>query len=155
MNVGPESGRMELLVNRGLRRDRQPSVTDPTATLGGQPPEWTPVVLRRLQAIAQLAAGWDGRSAPGVFPANIEVAMQLLQGVMRSGTPVPELVPTLRGGLQIEWHVKDVDVELEIVSPSRYILTVEDRATDQDFEQQLSADLSPFVAAVERVKSDQ
>ncbi len=79
--------------------------------------------------------------------------MQLLQGVMRTRTPVPEIVPTLRGGLQIEWHVPDVDVELEIASPSRYVLSFENRSTDQEFERQLSADLTPFVQAVETITS--
>jgi hypothetical protein len=142
---------MEILANRGLRRSRQPSVAEPSATLAGQPAAWVEVVRRRLEALGRLGEGWDGRSAPRVAPANIGIAMQLLQRVMRTGTPVPEIVPTLRGGLQIEWHVPDVDVELEIATPSRYVLSFEDRSTDQEFERQLSTDLTPFAQAVETI----
>jgi len=120
---------------------------------GGQPGEWLPIVLRRLQALANLPEGWDGRRAPRVSATSIEIEMQLLRRVMRSGTPIPDFVPTVRGGLQIEWHVPDVDIEFEIVSPGRYLLSVEDRAADTELDRELQADLSPFATAVERISS--
>jgi hypothetical protein len=153
MNAGPESTGLEMLTSRGLRRRREPSVIDRTATLAGQPGEWLAIVRRRLQALANLPEGWDGRRAPRVSATSIEIAMQLLGRVMRSGTPIPDFVPTVRGGLQIEWHVPDVDIEFEIVSPARYVLSVEDRATDTEFDRELHADLAPFAKAVERISS--
>jgi hypothetical protein len=155
MNVGSELEPTTLLLaNRGLTRRRYPSVMDPGATLAGQPAGWVLVVRRRLEALAQLEEGWDGRKAKRVSRENIETAIQLLQGVMRKDTPLPELVPTVRGGLQIEWHVPDVDVEMEILSPSRYALWFEDRTGDLPaIDSELNADLAPFRKAVERLRA--
>jgi hypothetical protein len=144
---------LELLANSGLRRRREGSVAEPTATLAGQPAEWIPTAVGRLEAIAQLEDGWDGRRAPRISRSNIEIALQLLRGVMRKGTPMPEFVPTVRGGLQIEWHVPDIDLELEILSPARYMLSFEDRAEGRELEQELNADLSALVRAVARLTS--
>ena len=151
MNVGHESGRMEILANRGIGRRRESSVTDPTASFAGQRAEWLPTVVTRLRTLAQLEEGWDGRNARRISPANLDIAMRLLRAVMRTDTPIPELVPTVRGGLQIEWHVQDVDVELEILSAARYVLSLEDRANDNEFDLELTADLSPLVAAIKRI----
>ncbi len=81
--------------------------------------------------------------------------MQLLAHVMLSDTPAPEIVPTVRGGLQLEWHVRNVDVELEILSPGRYLLSFEDRSSERELEVELSSDLSPFAEAVRRVSPGQ
>ncbi len=144
---------VEILANSGLRRRREASVAEPTATLAGQPAEWIPTAVGRLEAIAQLEDGWDGRKAPRISRSNIEIALQLLRRVMSKGTPMPQFVPTVRGGLQMEWHVPDIDVELEILSPSRYALSFEDRAEGREYDLELNADLSAFVRAVERITS--
>jgi hypothetical protein len=155
MNVGPESNRTDALACRGVKRRRNAAAIQPSATLAGQPAEWVSEVLSRLRALAVLDDGWDGNNAPRISPTNVEIAMQLLAHVMLSDTPAPEIVPTVRGGLQLEWHVRNVDVELEILSPGRYLLSFEDRSSERELEVELSSDLSPFAEAVRRVSPGQ
>jgi len=155
MNVGPECSGTDVLASRGIKRRQDASVVEPSATLAGQPAEWVPEVLSRLRALAVLDAGWDGRCAPRISPTVVEIAMQLLRRVMLTDTPAPEIVPTVRGGLQLEWHVPNVDVELEILSPGRHVLSFEDRVLGREFDFELGADLSEFADAVRRVTAGQ
>ncbi len=112
-------------------------------------------VLHRLHVLSQLEDGWDAQKALRVSHSNIDIALQVLLGVMQKGTPIPALVPTVRGGLQIEWHVQDVDIELEIASPDRYLLSFEDRAAHREFERELTTDLGAFAEAVMRIRAGQ
>ncbi len=155
MNVGPECSGTDVLASRGFKRRQEASVIEPSATLAGQPAEWVPEVLSRLRALAVLDEGWDGHSALRISPTIVEIAMQLLRRVMLRDTPAPEIVPTVRGGLQLEWHVTDVDVELEVVSPGRYVLSFEDRVSGREFDIELDANLSALADAVRRVSSGQ
>jgi len=153
MNTACQSGSIEILSNRRLRPQHRLSVTDPSATLSGQSAEWLSTIRRRLQALSQLEEGWDGQKAKPVSHSNIDIALQVLLGVMQTGTPVPTLVPTVRGGLQIEWHLQDVDIELEIESPAPYVLSFEDRVAHREFERELTSDLHLFAEAVTRISA--
>lgn len=46
-------------------------------------------------------------------PAAIRSALQLLGRVMSPDSAVPSVVPRFSGGLQLEWHMLGVDLEVE------------------------------------------
>jgi hypothetical protein len=79
-------------------------------------PHWVQIVLRRLRSIADLPAGWSGRGGPPVEPQLLPQAFQLIADIMPNDDPsyVPHLVPTVEGGLQMEWHRDGFDLEIEM-----------------------------------------
>jgi hypothetical protein len=44
-------------------------------------------------------------------------ALIVLNDVMRTHTPIPQVVPSGTGGVQLEWHQKGIDLELYIAAP--------------------------------------
>jgi hypothetical protein len=60
-----------------------------------------------LTRLARLEPGWDTYDAQPIAPAAISAARRFLDGLDH-----PSVVPTSDGGVQVEWHVNGVDVEV-------------------------------------------
>ena len=57
---------------------------------------------------------WDSYGAEPVTNASLEQADLLLNWLKHIGAQDPRPVPTVDGGVQLEWHTGGLDVELEI-----------------------------------------
>jgi hypothetical protein len=77
-------------------------------------PSWVDTFMERLDAVSDLRAGWDGASAPAITDEAVAGAVSVINEVMGSDTPAPSIVPTSDGGLQLEWHHADHEVELYV-----------------------------------------
>lgn len=105
----------------------------------------------RLQAFLRLEDNWDSYGAKPVHRANAEAAIRLLQSLVRANGPLPSLVPTVTGGVQIEWRAGGRALDLEIIAPSRFVMIFEDPSHDILEEEELGPDLAPFKAAFDRL----
>jgi hypothetical protein len=61
-----------------------------------------------------LAPGWDSYSAPAIDGRSARRAINIIVEFMRPGMPVPHVVPTVHGGIQLEWHDDGIDIEIYI-----------------------------------------
>jgi hypothetical protein len=73
--------------------------------------------LARVEQLLALPENWDTYGAVRVQPSIAELGLRIVASLIQSGIPVPAIVPTSSGGLQLEWHTSTVDFELEIRSP--------------------------------------
>jgi hypothetical protein len=73
--------------------------------------------ISRVAVLLHLRPGWDSYDAPRIDRASIGKAIAFLMETLRENTPSPQVVPTPKGGVQIEWHIRGIDLEVEI-SPS-------------------------------------
>ncbi len=79
-----------------------------------EPLPWLGSVVDRLNEVALLEAGWDGDNAmPPTQEAGL-AAIRAVCEVMWRDTPVPAIVPMFDGGLQVEWHRRDLDIEMTV-----------------------------------------
>ena len=85
-----------------------------------------------------LQAGWNSYSAKPIEPRNAIRAVQLLFELLDPKTPTPIVVPTVRGGIQLEWHTKGVDIEVYINSPTDVSFFAERVESDESTEQPLA-----------------
>ena len=53
-------------------------------------------------------------------------ALNILKDVMRPRTPIPQVVPSSVGGVQLEWHEKGIDLELHVTGPYQCELWFQD-----------------------------
>lgn len=101
------------------------------------PPAWVAPVVMHLAQLPNLPEGWGGPGVPRIGPSFIESAIGLLACVMNSDTPAPSIVPTYSGGIQLEWHRGGIDLEVELLSPSRFAVTFQDAAMGQEWDVEL------------------
>ncbi len=81
----------------------------------------------RLEGILSLAPGWDSYGAPKISLRAVHLAQVLL--LLTGTASTASIVPTSIGGVQLEWHTKDVDLEIECLPSGDARLFGEDRKT--------------------------
>jgi hypothetical protein len=100
----------------------------------GKLPAWWGPLLRGLRELLLLEENWNSYGAKRVAPAAIVAALVLVDRTMGSTTPAPAVVPTVRGGVQLEWHVGSADLEVAVSPEGRYSVFFADAATDTEWE---------------------
>jgi hypothetical protein len=80
----------------------------------GDPPSWFMSALIEIQGLLRLGSGWDSYSARPISVRAAEGALTLLTRTMQPVTPEPSIVPMARGGIQLEWHLRDMNIEVTV-----------------------------------------
>lgn len=75
---------------------------------------WVDDLLVQLSPLLQLRAGWDGGRARVTTEAAVDALIVVLSEVLDDELAQPDLFPLPDGGLQAEWHVANVDLEIEV-----------------------------------------
>lgn len=115
------------------------------------PPVWAEPTFRRFGELLELAPNWDSYGACPINPDHAQAAIELLMLVMQDDTPAPTVVPTNRGGVQLEWHTCGIDLEIETLSPHRFLVAFEDAITGDESEWELTSDMTRVVEYMARL----
>lgn len=94
-------------------------------------PEWLPQIRARVINLLELPEGWDGHGGKSVNRETMEFALQFLAQELDTSTPAPWLVPLSYGGIQAEWHEKELDLEIEFIAPNKIHAFCEDHRNGQ------------------------
>lgn len=111
-------------------------------------PAWETAVLSELQRLAHLRTGWDSYGAPPIRWDACFFALLILQSSMRGDTPLPQVVPSSVGGVQLEWHEQGLDIELHITAPYECELWYQDQRNGM---QPVSEDISNDFSSIQRL----
>lgn len=91
-------------------------------------------VIERMAELVALPRGWDSRNASPVSYTALRRTIEFLLEYVADGIDCPVVVPTVRGGLQLEWHNNGVDVEVEVGSDGHVSCLAEDRSSEEPVE---------------------
>jgi hypothetical protein len=105
-----------------------------TSNLGYVPIETVQTFIELLE----LPGRWNSYDAKQIRKENVTAAVNLLGRLMRPGTPAPIVVPKVRGGVQLEWHTKGVNLEIAIDSPADITFFAEDIHSIETHERDLN-----------------
>lgn len=114
----------------------------------GELPGWVMPAVEKMAERLTLPENWNSYGARPIDPAALASALLLLDQIMHATTPAPLVIPTSRGGIQLEWHMRGIDLEVEAISPSRVNVFYEDQVDRIEWEKELSSDLAPLVGAL-------
>ena len=78
------------------------------------PPHHFQESVDQIDELLGLPPGWNSYSAEPVSWQSAVAAIRFLVEFMDPVTSQPVIVPTVRGGLQVEWHANGVDIEVYI-----------------------------------------
>ncbi len=116
-----------------------------------QQPAWFQRAARKVLALMSLEENWDSYGGRAVSLATARHAVQLLECLGDMGVPAPRVVPTSAGGVQYEWDVDGVELELEL-KPSGRMLAIFDDPQGESWEQELPpCNLMPLNRALRRL----
>jgi len=119
-----------------LRFDVKLAQQTVTIEVFGEEPDWLYDTLRAMRHISGLPANWSSHGSPRIEDAAIVGAMRFLTYVGHHSV-APLIVPTSRGGVQLEWHRNGIDVEVELPSHGPPLAYVYEHQTGQTWETQL------------------
>ena len=118
------------IIDRRMRESLQVTETVSAAEAVEEQRSESTAALRlareRARELEQLEDGWDSYGARKPDRAVIEFALSFLRDALSVlldyglVPPVPLLVATPLGGVQLEWTVEDRELELEIDGPGRF-----------------------------------
>lgn len=114
----------------------------------GAEPGWLRPVTQRLGELLRLPANWDSYGAPPVRTSAAVASLEVLLRTAELSTPPPQLVPTVEGGLQLEWHQRGIDLEVVPWPEGRVSVYFFDHRTGDEWEQDLRADLGSLRLAL-------
>jgi hypothetical protein len=123
-----------------------------TFGLDFDPPEWFNDVIHELSTLANLTTDWDSYGGSPVALESVISTLQLLLATMSPTTPLPEFVPTPRGTIQLEWHTRGIDLEIDALGRGLYRLAFENfNADDETIEDKITSNLDDIVGPLSRL----
>lgn len=107
--------------------------------------------VRQLARLLSMPSDWDSYGAKPIDRQIAIAALNLVGIVVVNGAPLPALIPTSDGGIQLEWHRCGVDLEIRVISGMSLGVFLEDLATGEIREEEIGADLTPLRSFLDRV----
>ncbi|MGP0071796.1 MAG: hypothetical protein ACLPWF_07675 [Bryobacteraceae bacterium] len=114
----------------------------------------SPTFLKSVEAVADLLSlppGWNSYSAKPIDHENARQAIRLLAEFLKPSMLPPSVVPTVRGGIQLEWHTRGVNVETYIESPNAVSFFAEEAGTGKSSDVPLSGHEHELSSWLERL----
>ena len=115
---------------------------------------WQIDVLTQIVKLLRLNDNWDTYGAKSLCLSTGRAMYSVLNALMRDETPVPTIVPTSDGTLQAEWHTRQIDLEIEVISDSLIDVYFKDHVADlPDIDEQLNVDLTKLEQCIRLLTS--
>lgn len=115
---------------------------------------WTHALTERLNALTALQRGWDGYTALPVSFTCAQFAVQLIERLYDPDVPPPSLVPGADGTLQVEWHVNQYDIEIDVLGAFNIVAARYDCLEDRDEVLEIDTDITPLAGWIAALKVD-
>jgi hypothetical protein len=114
--------------------------------------EWTRALESRFNKLTSLPVGWDGYAGRPVSFTCARFAADLLQRLYDGALPPPSLVPGSDGSLQVEWHINQFDIEIDVLGAFDVMATRHDCLTEQFEEIELTNDFTDLARWITDLK---
>ena len=101
---------------------------------GTPQPEWLMPALQGFANLVTLPANWDREGASRIDGATINRALAATDQLLDVDSPAPSVVPLSSGGLQIEWHRRRRDLEIEFTPTGKSEFYFFDEETAEEHE---------------------
>lgn len=138
----------ELITNR---RQTKVVIIGKYAEPAAETPAWFNAVVDQLSELVALPDNWDSYGAARVDWKVVVQSLQWLGEFLPSAMPAPAVIPTNRGTVQFEWHRNGVDLEVLFESPTSILAYSCDESSGDEWEGDISNDLSHVRQIVSRV----
>lgn len=114
---------------------------------------WVVELRDRFDELTALPRGWDGYAGCPVSFNCAQFAANLIERLFVSSLPAPQMVPGNDGTLQIEWHIGQYDIEIDVLAPYDVVAARYDLVSGASEEIGLQSDFSPLGAWLSELES--
>ncbi len=107
--------------------------------------------IEKLAELLRLPSNWDTYGATMILPEAVVRAIQFIDQMIDNNTPLPSIVPTTNGGIQLEWHTRGIDIEVDLSSASAWEVFWEDHLEGSQWEGIVGQDRSEFQKIIRKL----
>jgi hypothetical protein len=126
----------DLLCDRPLRRPNRARALRPA---------WLGRVAERIDSFLKLPENWNSYGAKAIKAHFAKFAGIFVQSVAEPSLPEPSVVPTVQGGVQVEWHTRGIDLEVRFEAGDRISVSFEDRREGLEWQSEFKFnDVNPL-----------
>lgn len=98
--------------------------------------------VEKISELTKLDDNWDSYGALAPTKESCIGSVQLAYELLKERTPIPDVFPVPNGNIQFEWSNFGLDIEIEIESNRKCIVSFEDLETGENWDSEFSFDLS-------------
>lgn len=117
------------------------------------PPRWLRPAISQIASLGDLPRNWDSYDACPIAPQSALSAISFLILAVHIDMPLPSVVPTSGGGVQLEWHCNSIDLEIEFNPSSQVRGSFENIRTGESREELYARDLAPPIQLLQQLLS--
>ncbi|MGB8478385.1 MAG: hypothetical protein WCE63_06045 [Acidobacteriaceae bacterium] len=92
-------------------------------------PAWVEPTISAFVGIQKLSENWDSYGGKRINRDSINQSLRTLAMIMKTDSPAPSVVPLGDGGIQIEWHRRQQDLEIVFSADEAPQFYYQNRAT--------------------------
>ena len=109
-------------------------------------PAWPFLLAANIERLHQLAPGWDGPGSCAISRTALYTARRITRRALAgvNDATAPRLVPGGDGSVQIEWHEKHGELELDIAQDGSLSIWGRDHRNGSEFDGEGSTALALF-----------
>ena len=112
-------------------------------------PAWVHRTAEAVLGLLALPENWDSYGAPPIPARSAVDAFNLINAIGQLPLPNPGVVPTSDGRIQVEWHVRNIDLEIRTLGGNRFHLFFQNAGEAFASETDIGPDLSTAIAHLE------
>ncbi len=142
-NYGANDDSIISLPNRGVRA----RVNHPNS-------RWIRDLADRFNELTSLTVGWDGYTGQPISFSCAQFAANLIECLFVDSVPEPQLVPGSDGTLQLEWHLNQFDLEIDVLAPYRVVASRFDHLSGKEEEIEVQTDFTELTEWVIELGED-
>ncbi|MGH9840416.1 MAG: hypothetical protein ACREEM_16680 [Blastocatellia bacterium] len=121
------------------------------AEFSGEKPLWLDHVTAHINKLLDLQPGWDSYQARAVDVASVKTCLDILSRTMQPETPLPQVVPTSRGTIHLEWHLRGIDLEVEALPSGALKISYENVKTGEIIEDLTTSGITEIERALKEL----
>lgn len=111
-------------------------------------PEAINETVRKLNELASLEDDWDSYGGLSPTANALMGTVQLSLDLFETNTPFPDVFPVPNGNIQLEWSCFQLDIEIEIHSNARCIVSFEDLQDNTQWVREFGYDLTDLRSVI-------
>jgi hypothetical protein len=97
---------------------------------------WLGEVIKKAGELLHLKPNWNSYGGKPIQKKAMAAALAFLERMMQAPTPRPQMVPTSQGGVQLEWHERGIDIEIEFYPDESVGIAFEDEELKQEMSKE-------------------
>jgi hypothetical protein len=115
---------------------------------------WLRPTAHALDRVVRLPKNWDSNGALPIQRKAVENALRWLDRLLDEETFPPAIVPTVVGGVQAEWHMAGLDIEIDFGPDGNSYVALDDQIDGTSWEGELRANTELLLRAIPRLRDE-